>query len=288
MPTPFEAYLIGRGLSRSTAKTYARVIRRLQTWLEEEGLSVETVSYRDVVAYVSTLDVGTRTKNLHLTALRYYMAFAVRQGRRAANPAIGLAIRGTVRRLPHDLLSEEQLSAIYRSQGEATALALRDKAILSVLIYQAVRTDELARLSVDHLDLVRGLIHIPSAKRSNRRTLPMEPSQVLVLHRYLIEARPALLRRTGKTTRALFFAVGSSHRLHNALARLMRRLRQEHECFTGAKQLRSSRIVLWLKEHDLRVVQQMAGHRYVSSTERYRACELGDLEEALRQHHPLG
>ncbi len=31
----------------------------------------------------------------------------------------------------------------------------------------------------------------------------------------------------------------------------------------------------------------MAGHRYVSSTERYLTTNLEDLREALNKHHPL-
>ena len=31
----------------------------------------------------------------------------------------------------------------------------------------------------------------------------------------------------------------------------------------------------------------MAGHRYVSSTERYQTTNLEDLKEALNKHHPL-
>ncbi|WP_222943951.1 hypothetical protein [Pedobacter sp. N36a] len=46
-------------------------------------------------------------------------------------------------------------------------------------------------------------------------------------------------------------------------------------------------ITEWLKEKDLRTVQYMAGHKYVSSTERYQTTTLEDLKEALNKHHPL-
>jgi integrase/recombinase XerD len=36
-----------------------------------------------------------------------------------------------------------------------------------------------------------------------------------------------------------------------------------------------------------RKVQYKAGHRYVSTTERYQAGNLEDLQEALNIHHPL-
>ncbi len=58
--------------------------------------------------------------------------------------------------------------------------------------------------------------------------------------------------------------------------------------FLNAESLRKSVIVNWLKDFDIRQVQYMAGHGSISSTERYRAANVGELEEALKLHHPLG
>jgi integrase/recombinase XerD len=46
-------------------------------------------------------------------------------------------------------------------------------------------------------------------------------------------------------------------------------------------------IAEWTKLHDVRIVQYMSGHKYVSTTERYQATHLEDLQEQLRLHHPL-
>lgn len=56
----------------------------------------------------------------------------------------------------------------------------------------------------------------------------------------------------------------------------------------NAKQLRASVIVKWLKMYNLREVQYMAGHRYISATEAYRQNELEGLAEEVNQFHPLG
>lgn len=56
----------------------------------------------------------------------------------------------------------------------------------------------------------------------------------------------------------------------------------------NARQLRASRITLWLRAFGLRETQYLAGHRYVSSTERYRATDLDALHAALERHHPQG
>jgi hypothetical protein len=42
-----------------------------------------------------------------------------------------------------------------------------------------------------------------------------------------------------------------------------------------------------LKANNLRQVQYMAGHKYVSSTQRYQVSNLDDLKNELWQHHPM-
>jgi integrase/recombinase XerD len=56
----------------------------------------------------------------------------------------------------------------------------------------------------------------------------------------------------------------------------------------SAKQLRASVIVKWLEIYNLRKVQYMAGHRYISATEAYRQNEMEGLTEGVNQFHPLG
>ena len=61
----------------------------------------------------------------------------------------------------------------------------------------------------------------------------------------------------------------------------------EHSKLTATK-IRESVIVFWLKSKDIRTVQYMAGHKYVSSTERYQELDLEHLKEQIEQFHPLG
>ncbi|MEL6628589.1 MAG: integrase [Bacteroidota bacterium] len=53
------------------------------------------------------------------------------------------------------------------------------------------------------------------------------------------------------------------------------------------KQLRASVLAHWLRDRDVRQVQYLAGHRYVSSTERYDLYGYESLKTQLDQYHPL-
>jgi site-specific recombinase XerD len=53
------------------------------------------------------------------------------------------------------------------------------------------------------------------------------------------------------------------------------------------KQIRNSVVVNWLRQHNLRKVQYLAGHRYISSTERYQQDDLESLHKTINIYHPF-
>ena len=81
----FTGYLLGRGLQQTTAATYRRSVRGLQAWLRAEGLLVDELSYRDLLAWLATLSGSARTRSQHLTAVRHYLAWQVETGRLLRN-----------------------------------------------------------------------------------------------------------------------------------------------------------------------------------------------------------
>ena len=46
-------------------------------------------------------------------------------------------------------------------------------------------------------------------------------------------------------------------------------------------------ITKWLKQHNLREAQYLAGHKYVSTTESYLQNDMEGLKEEINQFHPL-
>ena len=68
---------------------------------------------------------------------------------------------------------------------------------------------------------------------------------------------------------------------------MFRKLKQLNKKAINAKQLRSSVITHRLRHNNLRQVQYLAGHKYVSSTERYQLNNIDDLKNAIQEHHPM-
>ncbi|MGB1217827.1 MAG: integrase, partial [Saprospiraceae bacterium] len=102
------------------------------------------------------------------------------------------------------------------------------------------------------------------------------------------EIRELILAESEKESDKLFISTGKSEGLNNALGNLTKHLKRINPKVKNPTQIRMSVISNWLEKYDMRTVQYMAGHRYVSSTERYGRDNLKGLQEQIEKIHPLG
>lgn len=286
----FKQWLARQDLAESTAVGYGRIVARFRKWLADENINPEHLQYTDLLAWIRHLKssgLSPRSVNNYLTGVRWWMEFLKTSGRVLDNPATDLQVKGARKRIPHDLLEEKKLRKLYDAYQPRWTEGWRNKAILGLWAFQGLLATELERLELDHLDLESGRIRIPEGKLGAGRTLQLQASQILDLQRYQSEIRPQLLEKQPDSTNKLLLSGGGSPTLHNATKQLKKQLRKRYSWFTGAAQLRASRIAIWVKQCNLREAQYRAGHRQVSTTERYKASDLEGLQEAINKHHPL-
>ena len=69
---------------------------------------------------------------------------------------------------------------------------------------------------------------------------------------------------------------------------LSREIKTQNKKFINFQQIRTSIITYWLKQYNLRQVQYMAGHRFISSTENYLANQVEELQLDIDTFHPIG
>jgi len=303
----FKDYLKTQGYSKATVTDYGRKNEIFLSWMGQEKLSLHQVQYTnllDLVRHCKIQGHSRRSTNTILRVVRLYYKYRMEAGEPLENPAIGLHVKGRGQRLPHDLLEWEDppngvtgLERLYREYEVTDTKIQRNKTILGLLIFQALTVEELEKLEPGHIKLREGRIEVPGGPRSNRRILPLEASQILELQEYQEQTRKKLLKEKKRYTRwdqpvketQLFFGPAGDKKLGNTVKKLMDSLRErypEHSKLTATK-IRESVIVHWLKSKDVRTVQYLAGHKYVSSTERYQELDLEHLKEQIEQFHPL-
>jgi integrase/recombinase XerD len=282
----FENYLAQKGRSTGTAGKYSDFIeKKFLLYLHELSLSTRSFEHEHLMQYIryrKGQGVKAKTINMELKQISWFLDF-----KGLPNIAEPIRLKGVQRRIPHDLFTQAQLDDIYNRFPESKNYWTHENTlktyhlILGLKIYQGLQEQELAKLEISHLQLDKGKIYVPSTRRTNKRILDLKPFQILPLHEYLLTERTSL---NGDIEGNYLF---HAKRLKRGLPRIKEMIRRYEPRLTNPLQIRSSVITNWLGHYNLREVQYMAGHRFVSSTERYQTDNLEDLQKELEKYHPL-
>lgn len=280
---PVVEALIRRGDSEHTRRAYAGDLRTYAGWLASEGLDWLLVKPDDLERYREWLATAfaRTTANRRLSVVRGLYAEAERRGA-VASPAGRL--RGLRGRDEHDggALSREEarrvLDAIVASSElpGRHLLALRDVAIVSLLIRTGLRRSEIAGLRVGSIGSAQGHHILTIRGKGNvTRTAKLPPDVWRLLGEWL-EAR-AVQAHVGEDD-PLFVAIRKGGQIDRAEplsdraihAIVAQRLGAANVARLGPHALRATFVTLALEGGaPLHLVQHAAGHADPRTTERY-------------------
>lgn len=278
----FEAYLTKRSMQPSTVGYYQALVTRFEQWIQSENLQSCQAGTRDLLDFLGWLQnqkTSESTQRLMLTALRHYYQYLIGSDERYRfNPASGLYLKNRKRTVPVTALPLDLLHRLYEEYPVTDLQTLRDKVTTGLLIYQGIAAQELIWITLKNLNLKEGRIQVPDGHRINGRVLKLEGSQILYLQRYIKQR--GLANPNDPLLPKIKFA-------NNYYKRLAARLRQIAPGLKKIPHIRQSVMLHWSNLHDIRLVQYMAGHRWVSSTQRYDMASLETLKAEIDQLHPL-
>lgn len=310
----YHNYLKNKGFAISTIIQHERNISLFFPWLSANSIDIKRCNYSELVRFIdeslsSNLILQKKRSHINriLTSITYYFDYLSERNPSVLNPAKNIRIRNNNKRLVHDLLDYNELMTLHKRYIPETPRYVRNQVIFGFLICQGMTVQELHNLKLNDLNLREGSILIrgdnPRALRkgTTSRKLPLEAVQVIDLLEYLKNIRPKILigkylktsgrkpkrgNRKRRTDQVLLSMNGSPY-LKNSLHHLFIDLKRSSLQIRSARQLRQSLIAHWLTQFNLRKVQYMAGHRYVSSTEWYKGSNLDELKREINLFHPL-
>ncbi len=287
----FSQYLKRKQFASSTIEVSERVLRNYFEWLDKENLKAELVTYNDLLIYMKDSGrKGTkkRTVQYYVNTLKHYYEHLIEEGEIVTNPAEEINIKGVKRKVLYHILKPHELHQLYNAYQNESPVGKRNKAMLGLLVYQGLKTEELAKLEVTDIKLREGKVEVPGGKKSNHRTIQLESHQVLDLYEYVLQARAEILKSSGEETNKLIITTtGKASTTSNLVRSFIKPLRAENKSLLNAKQIRASVITKWLRNYNLREVQYLAGHRYIGTTEGYQQNDMEGLKEEINQYHPL-
>lgn len=309
----FRSYLQSKNLAPSSVAHYVRELALFLAWIDKEEIQINKP---DVLKYLEYLKNKRNIQNISrsriLNSLNHYFTFLHKQEQITENPCLFLKIRGTQKTSLYRTYTPEELTALYdnfyllfvrdyddshipKNQRRQSSLSKqRNHVILSILIHQGTTTKEIDKILLHDLDLMQATLKIRGGLKSNERILQLEATQIGVLMNYLQNIRPQLLEYHTQETDKLFLTLPdysksqtNTQNIMQVFKPLVKQLKSIEPNFLSFKQVRASVITNWLKNQSLRKVQYLAGHRYISSTEKYLSNNLDGLINDIDKLHPF-
>ncbi|HIP31369.1 MAG TPA: hypothetical protein EYG86_01260 [Crocinitomicaceae bacterium] len=287
----FNTYLLNKSEAINTIRTRENTVKQFTEWLKYEEKQLQNIGYNELMEYVVYCKQKknvVHTIRLKIKSLSVYFEYLISEKELKNNPAELVKLKGGIRTIPHNLFTSEQLTEIYELQTSYGLTQKRNKVLLSLVVFQGVGSRELGMIELKDVDLTNGKIYIPGSRTANGRTLDLKVQQLLLFQNYIIDVRPAILKEASKTSNYFLVNQGRGKSLMtNVISVLIRKLRYKYPQLKTLQQIRQSVIAEWLKKEGLRKSQYMAGHRYVSSTERYSVDKMEGLKKSLKMYYVL-
>lgn len=248
--------------------------------------------YKDVVNYMD--EVNKKQSNPQyririLSALKKYYDYLIITGQRSDHPCKKLNIKSINNQAiqTQDLFSSSELQMLMNRENRYWFLENRNNVLISLLIYQGLTSDEIKNLDVKDVDLDSGTIYVKASTSQNRRTLELRPNQMLPIAKYIDEVRPKMLMM--KTDKLILSKLGkpiSVDGIHSVIEPLKSLFPNKN---LNPRTIRMSVICNWLNEKSIPLerVQELAGHKWPGTTEKYIKVDANAERELINKYFPM-
>lgn len=289
----FLRYLkIERNASELTLKSYAEDLDSLLEFFadglgripEPEEVSVSVL--RAYVSYLHECEYARSTIARRLACLRSFFRYCSREGLVETNPAKALRTPRAGRKLPH-FLSTEQVGKLLETPPADDLLGIRDRAMLETIYSGGLRVAELVALNVDDWDRDADVMRV-IGKGNKERISPVGSYAAAALDRWLSVREPAT-SGSASDLRAMFLNRFGKRLTTRSVGRMLEKYIKQAglDSLTSPHTLRHSFATHLLDGGaDLRSVQELLGHKSLTTTQIYTHVSTKRLKETYESAHP--
>lgn len=279
-----------KGLAENTRSAYQQDLLQFEEFIRISRRHLDSVDHkllRDYLARLRRQEVSPRSLARKLSTLKQFFQFLLREGRVPANPAELLTVLVKTKRLPKHLTVAESFSLLEAARGDTPA-STRDRAMLEVWYATGCRVSELAGILCADIDWKGGLVRI-RGKGGRERWVPLSQDSLAWARKYK-DLRHAWVARVGLTEVENFFL---SDRVKPWSRQQLWKWLRKYAAAAGITRpvwphmIRHSVATHVLQGGaDLRTVQELLGHRSISTTEIYTHLGVENLKTMQRKFHP--
>jgi len=288
-----------RNFKPPTISHHSGRLQRFFTWLSEHYPGICTPAeitrealtdyqmelYKAISAKGGRLSVDAQHRGMGVVLA--WLCWMLEQEKILVNPGATIQLPHEPARLPRNYLSIREMRKLLSVPDLKTHLGVRNRAALEVFYSTGIRAGELQNLKLDHLNLEEGWLTVVYGKGGKDRVVPLGKAAVHFLTEYIEKTRPKLL--SGKDHPNVFVGRYGAPVSHDAVNRLVWSAAKE----AGIKRritphvLRHTCATLLLRgKADIRYIQELLGHKSLSSTQVYTRVEISDLKKVHAKCHP--
>ena len=289
----FLRYLsVEKNASALTTKSYREDLGQALDYLRSQGVKggpevVTTRHLRSFLVWLHERAYAKTTIARRLAAVRSWLRFLCRRGVLTTNVADGLRGPRLDKKLPR-FLPEPEIGRLLEAPTDASPLGLRDQALLEALYSAGLRVSEVTGLNLADIDLAEGSATIRGkGKRERLAFFGREAKEAL--ERWLAVRGSVLADRPKGAKEAVFLNKNGTRLTPRSVARIVGKHTQAKglDPSTSPHSLRHS-FATHLLDHgaDIRSVQELLGHRSLTTTQIYTHVTTGKLQENYRKAHP--
>ena len=291
----FEEYLSGhRRLSPYTCRNYIHAVSSFRDWCNDSRQAVVdlfTIDKSTARSYLIEIQhkVSRVTLRNHVSGIRNFYKFCMERNHCESNPFHSLTLPKTEKKLPQYLTEKDILKLLEqpnlqnRKSEKGKFLVLRDQMILEILYGGGFRVSELISINYGDINWEQKLLKV-TGKGGKQRFCPIGDRAIKSIRKF---------QEIRQQVPAVTDPVVTSIQGRRLSARSVQLILKKYLLTAGLPldltphKLRHS-YATHLLDHgaDLRAVQEMLGHRSLSTTQIYTHVSVAKLKKTHGQAHP--
>ena len=289
----FKAYLqLERSMSDNTVEAYLHDVEMLGEYIynEQANISIQSIELKHLtsfLAHINELELSANTQARVISGIKAFFRYMMLEEIVSTDPTTLLEAPKLKRALPSHL-SIEEIDELFAAIDHSKPEGVRNRAMLETMYSCGLRVSELTGLQLSNLYMDVGFLRVVG-KGNKERLVPIGGEAIKHIKLYKEHTRSHLQvikkgsedilflnRRGGQLSRVMVFMIlkdlvakcGIKKNIH---PHTLRHSFATHLVEAGA---------------DLRAVQEMLGHKSITTTEIYTHLDRGYLRQTLERYHP--
>jgi integrase/recombinase XerC len=280
-----------RNYSDLTKEAYAEDIYHFLEFLKETGdEDLKKVELSDARIYLSRLtdeQYSRSSISRKISSLRAFYQYLLSHQFISENPFSYLHLKKTGLRLPN-FFYDEEIQKLFEAAAGTEPLDFRDNAILEILYGTGIRVSECQALKIEDVDLDLGVLLV-LGKGNRERYVPFGEYARIAIENYIENCRTPLMKKYQKDHEYLLISQYGDHISVSGIQYALNQLIKQTSLTSSIHphKLRHSFATHLLDNGaDMRTVQELLGHKSLSSTQIYTHVTKDHLLKDYSKFHP--